>query len=103
MLKIGEFAQTTSLSVKALRHYDETGLLVPAETDPVSGYRLYAEEQVRDGAIIHQLRRAGVPLAQVRAALDGGDPVAVLRAAGAGDRAALPAAALCRADPPARI
>ncbi len=80
MLKIGEFAQTTSLSVKALRHYDETRLLVPAETDPVSGYRLYAEEQVRDGAVIHQLRRAGVPLAQVRAALDGGDPVAVLRA-----------------------
>ncbi|MCT1829951.1 MerR family transcriptional regulator [Brevibacterium luteolum] len=80
MMKIGEFAQATSLSVKALRHYDETGLLVPAETDPVTGYRLYAEEQVRDGAVICQLRRAGVPLAQVRAAVDSGDPVAVLRA-----------------------
>lgn len=52
MLSIGEFAGLTGLSVKALRHYDEKGILVPVEADENSGYRRYGEEQVRDGAVI---------------------------------------------------
>lgn len=62
MLKIGEFAGIAGLSVKALRHYDEKSVLVPAVVDDRSGYRLYAENQVRSGAIVRALRAAGVPL-----------------------------------------
>jgi MerR family regulatory protein len=36
-LAIGDFAKMTHLSVKALRHYHDVGLLVPAEIDPASG------------------------------------------------------------------
>ena len=43
MMNIGEFAALTGLGVKALRHYDERGVLTPAAVDPVSGYRKYGE------------------------------------------------------------
>ena len=74
MLHIGEFAGMTGLSVKALRHYDEKGVLVPAEVDPDSGYRRYGEEQVRSGVIVKALRDAGVPLAAVGVTVAGADP-----------------------------
>lgn len=72
MLKIGEFAGLTGLSVKALRHYDEMGVLTPAEVDERTGYRLYSEGQVRDGVVIRALRDAEVPLPDVSAALADG-------------------------------
>lgn len=78
MLKIGEFAGLTGLSVKALRHYDETGALVPAEVDDRSAYRLYGESQVRAGVVIRALRDAGVPLPAVSAAISGGEADQVL-------------------------
>jgi len=34
MLSIGEFARLGTVSVRALRHYDEIGLLRPAKVDP---------------------------------------------------------------------
>jgi len=40
LLTIGAFARASRLSPKALRLYDELGLLRPAEVDPASGYRL---------------------------------------------------------------
>ena len=33
-LPIGDFSRMTHLSIKALRHYHEVGVLVPAEVDP---------------------------------------------------------------------
>ncbi|GAA3932592.1 MerR family DNA-binding transcriptional regulator [Microbacterium soli] len=80
MLKIGEFAGLTGLSVKALRHYDETGALVPADVDDRSGYRLYAESQVRAGVVIRALRDAGVPLPEASTAIAGGDAEQALAA-----------------------
>ncbi|MFC4224791.1 MerR family transcriptional regulator [Lysinibacter cavernae] len=65
MLNIGEFSGITGLSVKALRHYDEKRVLAPSAIDEASGYRKYAEHQVREGVIIRALRDAGVPLAEV--------------------------------------
>jgi len=38
-VSIGDFSVMTSLSRKALRHYHDLGLLVPAHIDPHSGYR----------------------------------------------------------------
>ena len=41
-LGIGDFSRMTRLSVIALRHYHEVGLLIPAEIDEQSGYRFYS-------------------------------------------------------------
>ncbi|HJA38383.1 MAG TPA: MerR family DNA-binding transcriptional regulator [Candidatus Brevibacterium intestinigallinarum] len=68
MMNIGEFAALTGLGVKALRHYDERGVLTPAAVDPVSGYRKYGEEQVRTGVVLKTLRDAGVPVAEAAVA-----------------------------------
>ena len=68
-MPIGRFARSCRLSVKALRHYDELGLLSPAYVDPQSGYRYYAREQARDAVMIGMLRSLDLPLAVVRRAL----------------------------------
>jgi DNA-binding transcriptional MerR regulator len=80
MRGIGEVARASGLSVSALRFYDGAGVLVPAEVDPVTGYRRYADEQVRAARLIAGLRRVGMPVAEIaRAVLDLGDPDAVRR------------------------
>jgi DNA-binding transcriptional MerR regulator len=62
MLSIGRFADATGLTVKALRHYDEIGLLVPARVDPDNGYRYYDAAQVEDAVTIRRLRALELPL-----------------------------------------
>jgi DNA-binding transcriptional MerR regulator len=63
-LSIGEFAAATQLTPKALRLYDEQGLLRPAKTTG-SGYRVYAVEQVSVGRLIRALRDMSLSLAQI--------------------------------------
>ncbi len=65
MLTIGDFARASRLSAKALRRYDELGLLPPARVDPFTGYRYYAVEQLERARLIAWLRRIGMPLAEV--------------------------------------
>jgi DNA-binding transcriptional MerR regulator len=65
LLSIGVFARRSRLSVKALRLYERSGLLVPAEVNPASGYRRYRESQLTRARLIVMMRRAGIPLAQV--------------------------------------
>ena len=48
MLKIGEFSKLSRVSVRMLRHYDEIGLLKPAEIDTFTDYRYYREDQLPD-------------------------------------------------------
>jgi DNA-binding transcriptional MerR regulator len=69
LMTIGEFATASRLSQKALRLYGENGLLAPAWVDPDSGYRYYRPEQLKAATLIALLRRAGVPLAEIRAFL----------------------------------
>ena len=73
LMSIGEFALTSGLSVKALRFYDDRGLLAPADVDPHSGYRRYAYTQVRTAARIRVLRAAGLSVEDVRSALESPD------------------------------
>ncbi|PPG54434.1 MerR family transcriptional regulator [Rathayibacter sp. AY1E9] len=80
MMGIGEYAGITGLSVKALRHYDEKGVLVPADVDERSSYRRYADAQVRAGVVIGALRSAGVPLPEVAAATRAGTAAEALLA-----------------------
>lgn len=73
MLNIGEFARTTGLTVKALRHYDEKDLLTPAQTDPDTGYRRYDIAQIRPAATLGVLRTMGLSITQAKRALDAAD------------------------------
>lgn len=66
MLRIGDFARLGRVTVKALRHYDEEGLLAPAETDPSTGYRFYSPDQLVALSRILQLRDLGFSLADIR-------------------------------------
>jgi serine/threonine protein phosphatase PrpC len=67
LLTIGAFAQAAQLTPKALRLYDELGLLPPAAVDPESGYRLYDPAQLERARLIARLRQIGMPLAEIRA------------------------------------
>lgn len=70
LIGIGEFAQRTQLSHKALRIYAETGLLAPAAIDDASGYRRYGAAQVHTGRLIALLRAADLSLTMIRSVLD---------------------------------
>ena len=78
MLTIGLFAQQSGLTVKALRHYDEIGLLTPARIDDFTGYRYYSAGQLRDAAIIGTLRGIGLPLAQIAKVLGDQDAISFI-------------------------
>jgi serine/threonine protein phosphatase PrpC len=66
LLTIGDFGRASGLSPKALRLYDDLGLLRPAEVDPGSGYRRYAPEQLDQARLVARLRLIGMPLARIR-------------------------------------
>ncbi len=70
LFSIGDFSRVTHLSVKALRHYHDTGLLEPAAIDPSTGYRSYSVAQVPTAQVIRRLRELNMPLDQVQAVLD---------------------------------
>jgi DNA-binding transcriptional MerR regulator len=65
LLSIGEFSAASQLSPKALRLYDEQGILQPARVHSSSGYRYYEKEQVALGRLIRTLRDMNLPLADV--------------------------------------
>jgi DNA-binding transcriptional MerR regulator len=66
LVSISEFSRLSLLSPKALRLYDELGLLVPVHVDATTGYRWYAETQLDQARVVALLRRIGVPLAQIK-------------------------------------
>ena len=71
MLKIGEFSKLTRLTVKALRFYEEKGLLLPARVDPWTGYRYYDGTQLETATRIKALRQLDFSLEQIRVHLEG--------------------------------
>lgn len=73
-ISIGRFAGLTGISANTLRRYDEIGLLSPAFTDPFTGYRLYAIEQLDVGILIRLLRDLDVPLDEVKSLMARGGP-----------------------------
>jgi DNA-binding transcriptional MerR regulator len=79
LLTIGEFARESGLSAKALRLYDESGLLRPAHVDGLTGYRYYVTEQLARARRISLLRRLDMPLATVAEVLAEPDTVAAHR------------------------
>lgn len=73
LLSIGRFSRLSGLTVKALRHYDEIGLLRPTRVDDATGYRYYSLAQARDAEAIRRLRSLEVPLDEVAGLLQADD------------------------------
>jgi DNA-binding transcriptional MerR regulator len=65
LLTIGEFGRQARLTAKALRIYDELGLLRPADVDPLTGHRRYEAGQLSLGRLIAMLRGADLSLAEI--------------------------------------
>ncbi len=73
--KIGELARLAGVTVRALHHYDSTGLLVPSErTD--GGHRLYSAADVQRLYRLLALRAVGLPLEEIGPLLDREDGLA---------------------------
>ena len=66
VLRIGQFARLSGLSIGALRHYDDVGLLVPATVDASSSYRRYTRDQLATARLVATLRDLEVPLEEIR-------------------------------------
>lgn len=81
MLQIGQLARRSGLSTKALRLYEQRGLLKPC-AHSAAGYRLYGEVALRRLMQITVLRRSGFSLAQITTLLqsEGGDSSDILAA-----------------------
>ena len=78
LYKIGMFAAMNHVTVKALRFYEEQGLLMPALIHPETGYRYYTLSQM---AVLHQitaLKLAGFTLEEIARVNSGADEEAVL-------------------------
>jgi DNA-binding transcriptional MerR regulator len=69
--RVGELAAAAGLTVRALHHFDEIGLVRPAART-AAGHRLYTAADVRRLYRVLALRQLGVPLAEIGEALDGG-------------------------------
>jgi DNA-binding transcriptional MerR regulator len=65
LLTSGEFGRRSRLSPKALRLYEQQGLLVPDEVDAASRYRRYRVGRLADARLIVWLRRLDMPLSDV--------------------------------------
>jgi effector-binding domain-containing protein len=74
LVPIGRFSKMTRLSVKALRLYDENGLLPPARVDSSSGYRYYDLGQANRAEAVRILRSVDMPLDEIRVLLGTDDP-----------------------------
>lgn len=78
LYKIGVFAAMNHMTVKALRFYEEQGLLMPAQIQPDTGYRYYALSQMADLHRITALKKAGFTLEEIAKISLGADEQAVL-------------------------
>jgi len=79
LLKVGELARHTGLTVRTLHHYDAIGLLAPSARSE-AGYRLYDAADIARLHAIQALRLLGLPLAEIGAVLDaeGGSMPAII-------------------------
>ncbi len=70
LLKVGELARRTGLTVRTLHHYDEIGLLTPSDRSE-AGYRLYSQADVQRLHGIQTMRQMGLALSDIGELLAG--------------------------------
>ncbi|CAM5657057.1 MerR family transcriptional regulator OS=Streptomyces viridochromogenes OX=1938 GN=ADK34_05850 PE=4 SV=1 [Streptomyces viridochromogenes] len=68
-MQIGEVATRTELSLRTIRHYEETGLVVPSARSR-GGFRLYTEADVARLMVIRRMKPLGFTLDEMRELLD---------------------------------
>ncbi|SMQ21429.1 DNA-binding transcriptional regulator, MerR family [Streptomyces sp. Ag82_O1-12] len=71
-MQIGEVAARTELSLRTIRHYEETGLVVPSARSR-GGFRLYTEADVARLMVIRRMKPLGFTLDEMRALLQATD------------------------------
>ncbi len=71
MYKIGLFSKIGKVTVKALRFYEEEGLLVPGRIDGATGYRYYDTSQIPRLHKIVALRQCGFSIPEIKSILGG--------------------------------
>lgn len=71
-MRIGEVAARTELSLRTIRHYEETGLVTPSARSQ-GGFRLYTETDVARLMVIRRMKPLGFTLEQMRDLLDATD------------------------------
>ena len=72
MIKIGDFARLSQVSVVTLRYYDEVDLLTPVKVDTFTGYRFYSADQLPRLNRILALKDLGFSLDQIKLMLADG-------------------------------
>jgi DNA-binding transcriptional MerR regulator len=65
MIKIGDFSKMAKVTIKALRYYDEIGLLKPSYIDKDTSYRYYETTQLIELSKIVLLRQIGVSIEDI--------------------------------------
>ena len=70
MLKIGEFAVLSGISIVMLRNYDKIGLLVPSHIDDINGYRYYDKDQLVIANQIASMKTMGFGLEEIKKSFD---------------------------------
>lgn len=63
--RIGEFSKLSFITVQALRHYDEIGLLKPIKVEQSTGYRYYSANQLPRIQYIVALKNLGLSLEDI--------------------------------------
>ncbi|MER7854927.1 MerR family transcriptional regulator [Streptomyces bacillaris] len=71
-MQIGEVAARTELSLRTIRHYEETGLVIPSARSQ-GGFRLYTETDVARLMVIRRMKPLGFTLDQMRDLLEAAD------------------------------
>jgi MerR family copper efflux transcriptional regulator len=71
-MQIGEVAARTELSLRTIRHYEDTGLVIPSARSQ-GGFRLYTEADVARLMVIRRMKPLGFTLDEMRALLDATD------------------------------
>jgi DNA-binding transcriptional MerR regulator len=66
---VGELSRLTGITVRALHHYDEIGLVRPSQRS-AAGYRLYDQRDVLRLQQVLLFRELGLPLEAIAAAID---------------------------------
>ncbi|MFE2212881.1 MerR family transcriptional regulator [Streptomyces canus] len=71
-MQIGEVATRTELSLRTIRHYEDTGLVIPSARSQ-GGFRLYTESDVARLMVIRRMKPLGFTLDEMRALLEATD------------------------------
>lgn len=71
MYRISDFSKITNITVKALRYYDEEGILTPSHRGEENSYRFYDENDFRKARLIQMLRTLDFSICEIKDILSG--------------------------------